>query len=151
MIYSDRLIELRDKNNLKQNEIADILGIDRSVYGKYEREYVIIPIKYLNLLSEYYHVSLDYIFSFTNIENYSYVSDTIDKTKAGIRLKEFRKEQKMTQKKLAEVLNTAHQVISKYEKGINLIATPFLYTICSKYHISADYLLGKIDSPKYLK
>ncbi len=49
------------------------------------------------------------------------------------------------------MLNTVHPVITNYENGKHLIATPFLYTICSKYNISADYLLGKIDSPKYLK
>ena len=38
-----------------------------------------------------------------------------------------------------------------YEKGKTLILTSFLYTICKKYNISADYLLGKIDEPKYLK
>ena len=36
------------------------------------------------------------------------------------------------------------------EKGKYLISIPFLYTICKKYNISADYLLGKIDNPKYL-
>ena len=48
------------------------------------------------------------------------------------------------------ILNTVHPVISNYESGKFLIATPFLYTICKKYNISADYLLGKIDNPKYL-
>ena len=69
----------------------------------------------------------------------------------GKRLKEFRKENKLTQSKLATILNTAQPVITNYENGKHLIATPFLYTICKKYHISADYLLGKIDNPKYLK
>ena len=59
----------------------------------------------------------------------------------------FRKSQKLTQVKLASILNTVQPVIANYEKGKNLIATPFLYTICKKYNISADYLLGKIDEP----
>ena len=57
----------------------------------------------------------------------------------------------MTQKKLALILNTTYSNIAFYEKGRNFIATPFLYQICHKYHISADYLLGKINEPKYLK
>ncbi len=67
------------------------------------------------------------------------------------RLKEFRKENKLTQVKLAEILNIANGTIAEYERGTNIIATPFLYTICKNYNISADYLLGKIDEPKYLK
>ena len=67
------------------------------------------------------------------------------------RLKEFRKENKLSQVKLSFLLNVAKGTIGNYETARSLIATPFLYTICKKYHISADYLLGKVDSPKYLK
>ena len=73
-----------------------------------------------------------------------------NKDKSMLRLKEFRKENKLTQEKLASILNTNKSVICGYEKGRYIIATPFLYQICKKYNISADYLLGKIDSPKYL-
>ena len=41
-------------------------------------------------------------------------------------------------------------MLAKYEKGKYIIATTYLYQICKRYNISADYLLGKIDSPKYL-
>ena len=67
------------------------------------------------------------------------------------RIKDLRIENNLTQKELANILNIDSSTISKYEHGINVIATPFLYTICKKYNISADYLLGKIDNPKYLK
>ena len=61
-----------------------------------------------------------------------------------------RNKNKLTQSKLAEILNTNQSVIANYERGRTPVATPFLYTICKKYNISADYLLGKTDSPKYL-
>ena len=47
---------------------------------------------------------------------------------------------------LANYLNTTQSVIADYERGRYLISTPFLYTICKKYNISADYLLGRIDT-----
>ncbi len=151
MLYNNRLMELREANNLKQSDIAKILNVDRSVYGKYEREYVLIPINYLNMLCNHFNISFDYIFSFTDKLNYENNSVKINKTLSGKRLKEFRKENKLTQDKLAKVLNISYGTLSGYEIGRYLIATPFLYTICHKYHISADYLLGKIDEPKYLK
>ncbi|MCM1052734.1 MAG: helix-turn-helix domain-containing protein [Ruminococcus sp.] len=150
-MYKEKLIELRESKNIKQYNIAKILNIYKGTYNQYETEYQIIPIKHLNIICNYLNVSIDYIFSLTDKKNYTNSIDNISKIKSGNRLKEFRKEKKLTQKKIAEDLNTVHQVISKYEKGTNLIATPFLYTICSKYHISADYLLGKVDNPKYLK
>lgn len=150
MNYSNKILEIRTDNNLTQKDIADLLNINRSTYKDYELQISIIPIKHLVTISEYFNISVDYIMGFTHQKQYSNVKD-VDKMKAGSRLKEFRKENNLTQIKLANILNTTFSSIAFNEKGRNLIATPFLYTICQKYHISADYLLGKIDNPKYLK
>lgn len=151
MIYKKKLIELREEKELKQYEIANILGIYKGLYNQYETEYEIIPIKHLNTLCNYFHVSFDYMFNFTKEKNYKEIKPEIDLIKAGQRLKEFRKEIKKTQTGLASELNCSYGTIAGYEIGRYLIATPFLYTICKKYNISADYLLGKINEPKYLK
>ena len=149
MNYNDRLLDLRISLKKKQKDIANILKINRSTYKDYELQTSIIPIKHLVTLSNYFDVSIDYLLGLTNIKQYQNISE-VDKVKAGQRLKEFRKEQKLTQVKLASILNTTFSSIAFNEKGRNLIATPFLYTICTKYHISADYLLGKSENPKYL-
>ncbi len=151
MLYSTRLQSLRENNDLTQAKAGNIIGLDSGTYSNYEHEVILIPLKHLNTLCNYYNVSIDYIFNFTNDLNYDNNTKDINKNICGMKLKEFRKENKITQKKLAELLNTVQSVIAKWEKGNNLISTPFLYTICKKYNISADYLLGKIDNPKYLK
>ncbi|MCM1053001.1 MAG: helix-turn-helix domain-containing protein [Ruminococcus sp.] len=151
MDYGEILKKIRTERNLTQSVVAEYLNISQVTYSHYEIQEKIIPLERLNELTNFFNVSIDYIFSFTNVLNYKNNLKDIDKALSGKRIKELRQENKMTQKKLAEILNTAHQVISRYEKGIYVIATPFLYDICKKYHISADYLLGKIDNPKYLK
>ncbi len=151
MIYSEKLKEIRNKYNLRQIDLANILQIERAAYTQYEKEYIIIPIKHLNTLCNYFNVSLDYTFSLTNNINCLNSSNEINKELSGQRLKELRKENNLTQKKLASILNVGETTIAEYERGKNIIATPFLYTICNKYNISADYLLGKVDNPKYLK
>lgn len=148
-MYQERLKQLRERLGLTQKEVADYLKIDSSHYGHLEVEYEIMPIKHLNALVNYFNVSIDYFFNFTDIKQYENSQKEIDKKVSGNRLKEFRKEHKLTQVKLANILNTVHPVIVNYEKGKHLIATPFLYEICKTYHISADYILGKTDSPKY--
>ena len=145
MIYNKRLIELREKNELKQYDIANILNIYKGLYNQYETEYAIIPIKHLNTLCNYFNVSFDYLFGLTNKLNYKENINEIDCLKSGNRIKEFRKENKITQERLASELNMARSALANYERGRTVIATPFLYTICKKYQISADYLLGKID------
>ncbi len=147
----EKLKFLRERNNLNITQVASILKMDRSQYGHYENNHVTIPLKHLINLCNYFDVSIDYIFDLTNEVQYSKIYKEIDRKKAGMRLKNWRKEQNLTQTKLATILNTVHPVIVNYENGKHLIATPFLYTICKKYNISADYLLGRINSPKYLK
>lgn len=150
MNYGTIIKKLREEQNKTQQEIASILGIARQTYNHYEIQDSIIPLKHLNNLANYYNVSIDYIFELTKQRRYSNFKKEININLSKERLKSFRKEQKLTQVKLANILNTFHTVIVDYEHGKNLIATPFLYTICKKYNISADYLLGKINDPKYL-
>ena len=144
-MFPERLKELGERIGLTITKVAEILGIDRSQYGHYENNYVTIPIKHLITLCNYYDVSLDYIFEFTDARQYNNINKVIDKKLAGKRLKEFRKQNKLTQTKLSEFLNTTFSTISSYERGVNLLSTNYLYTICSKYHISADYLLGRTN------
>ncbi|MCM1052928.1 MAG: helix-turn-helix domain-containing protein [Ruminococcus sp.] len=151
MQYGEKLKEIRIKNNLTGTKMAEILNISQVTYSHYEIQERIIPIERLNDISNYFDISIDYIFSLTNINSYKNSLKEIDKKLAGQRLKGFRKENKLTQEKLAKSLNTVHSVITKIENGTYIISTAFLYTICIKYKISADYLLGKIDNPKYLK
>lgn len=150
MNITEQLKELRESKKLKIYDISLLLGMEKDTYGKYERENVTIPIKHLITVCDFFEVSIDYIFNNSKIKNYQQVKPSVNIILAGNRLKEFRKDNKLTQEKLANLLNTNKSVVCNYEKGRHLIATPFLYTICKKYHISADYLLGKTDKPKYL-
>ncbi len=151
MNYGELLKDIRKDKEKTQADIANILKISRGTYKDYELEVAIIPIKHLITLANYYNVSIDYLFGLSRTEQYKNNILEIDYIKAGMRLKEFRKDNKLTQKDLASLLNTTFSSIAWYEKGRNLIATPFLYTICKTYKISADYLLGKIDKKITLK
>lgn len=148
MNYGKILKSLREEMNLTQDEVAKQINIQGKVYSMYETEYIIIPSKHLVTICDYFNISLDYVFGFTNLKQYLGTIKGIDKKMAGERLKKWRKEHKLTQNKLASLLNTTQSVIADYERGRYLIATPFLYMICKKYDVSADYLLGRINLPK---
>lgn len=144
-MYKETLKDLRAQNNIKQQDLANYLNLSVSSYATYENEIDIFPIKHLNNVCNFFNVSLDYIFNLEKLQQYKDNNQSINTVISGTRLKELRKEHKLTQKQLSEILKSDNSTISKYEKGINIIATPFLYDICKKYNISADYLLGKID------
>ena len=67
-MYYSRLKDLREDNDLKQKEVASILGIDQRVYSNYELGKREIPTKFIVTLSDFYHVSTDYILDKTNIK-----------------------------------------------------------------------------------
>ena len=148
--YGIKLYQLRDRYGKINIEISNLLKISDSLYSRYEKEEQTIPIIHLNTLCNYFNVSIDYIFEFTNIKKYKNLRDEINIKLSSERLKEIRKENNLTQIKLADILNVDNSMLAKYEKGNYIIATTYLYQICKKYNISADYLLGKIDHPKYL-
>lgn len=137
-------------NNITKRTLANLVGVSESCYNHYESEDDIIPLKHLIVICDYFNISLDYILGFSDVSTCDCFK-RFDKKEAGKRLKEFRKEQKLTQTKLGDVLNIGQPVVANYENGKHLIATIFLYDICKKYKVSADYLLGRSDEPKYLK
>ena len=150
MNYGEMLFKQRDRLGLTNVELAQILGISDSLYSRYEKEKQTIPIKHLNTLCNYFNCSIDYIFGFSKNKEYPKSKKEINKDLMRNRLRELRKENKITQKELAISINVAASTISDYERKENIIATPFLYQICKKYNISADYLLGKTNYPKKL-
>ncbi len=61
------------------------------------------------------------------------------------RLKMLRKEKKLTQVKLGEMLNYGYTAIANYESGRNQPAIADLKKIASIFDVSLDYLLGVND------
>ena len=55
------LKELRQKNKISQNEIAKILGVDRSNYSRYESGAIEPNIQILQKRADYFNVSIDYL------------------------------------------------------------------------------------------
>lgn len=144
------LKKIRINAKKTQREIAQYLNISEYTYSHYETEYALIPIKHLIRYCHYFQVSIDYVFGLTNFETYQNNYADVDLKKVSQNLKDFRKEFKLTQEKLAKILNIGKGTIADYERGRYLISTPFLYQMSKTYHISADYLLGRISEPKYL-
>ena len=68
-MYLRRLRDLREDHDLMQKEIAAVLGIQQTVYSRYERGYQTIPLEHLVKLADYYHVSTDYLLDRTDNPN----------------------------------------------------------------------------------
>ncbi|MDD6238970.1 MAG: helix-turn-helix transcriptional regulator [Oscillospiraceae bacterium] len=65
-MYFQRIRDLREDCDLTQREVAEFLGIQQTVYSRYERGFQTIPVEHLLKLADFYHVSTDYMLGRTN-------------------------------------------------------------------------------------
>ncbi|QUH28576.1 helix-turn-helix domain-containing protein [Vallitalea guaymasensis] len=56
-----RVRHLREDLDLKQKDIASIIGIDQSTYSDYETGKLNIPIETFIKLADYYNTSIDFL------------------------------------------------------------------------------------------
>lgn len=66
MNYVVRMRNLREDNDLTQQEIATVLGTSQTMYARYERGANELPIRHLIALAKYYDVCTDYLLGLTN-------------------------------------------------------------------------------------
>ncbi len=146
--YGQRIRDLREKDNISQRMLGDAIGVSRSAINQFERQYDLAPTERLNSIANYFDVSIDYLLGFTNKKQYKNSKKEIDFAISSIRLRTWRKSKKLTQEQLAKEIDVSPSIIVRHENNKHLLATPFLYQLCSHYKLSADYLLGKTDEPK---
>ena len=65
MLYR-RIRDLREDKDLRQEDVAEYLGISQTVYSRYERGFQTIPVTHLLRLADFYGVTTDYILGRTN-------------------------------------------------------------------------------------
>ncbi|MCL1806345.1 MAG: helix-turn-helix domain-containing protein [Oscillospiraceae bacterium] len=61
MTYQERIRALREDADIKQEQIANMLGVAQNTYSQYELGKRSMPIDYLIVLCKYYKVSSDYV------------------------------------------------------------------------------------------
>jgi len=75
-----RLVELRLKHGLTQEDVANVLGVGRTTYAMYEQGNREMDYELLVKIANYYKVSLDFLFGRSAIPIHpgSYTEDEIE-------------------------------------------------------------------------
>ncbi len=68
MKYNERIRALREDNDLKQHQIAELLHIGQKTYSDYELGKTRIPLESIIILAEYYDVDLNYICGVSDVK-----------------------------------------------------------------------------------
>ena len=143
MIF-ERLKERRKYEGYTQQEVANILNVQRATYAGWETGKDIMPLRQFFKLSNNYQLSLDYLTGLNDDES-KVVSKTqfIDLNQVAERMKSFRKEKHLTQKQIADALQTTQSNIHKYETGKCLITTMYALEFSKHFDYQLDKLLGR--------
>ena len=64
--YPERIKDLREDNDLTQEQVAKLLGIAQTTYSQYENHKRAMPVEHIMTLCSYYGVSADYLLGLTN-------------------------------------------------------------------------------------
>lgn len=140
-----RLRELRNMAGLTQQSIADTLNVKRATYAGWETGKDIMPLRQLNKIANSYKISLDYLTELSNDNKKmkSKIGDKIDINLVSENLKNHRKKKHLTQKDVADALQTTQSNIHKYETGKCLITTVYALEFAKHFSCSLDDLLGR--------
>lgn len=57
----ENIRNLREDNDIIQNELAEYLNVKQTTYSKYELGKINVPVEVLIKLADYYDVSIDYL------------------------------------------------------------------------------------------
>lgn len=66
-LFGNRLRMLRTQNRKNQEQMAKLLKIQRTTYGEYERGKISPPMEKVQILANYFDVSVDYLMGNTNL------------------------------------------------------------------------------------
>ncbi len=139
-----RLKNLREDHDLKQYEMASLLGVSRTTYSLWELGINIIPVNYLVLFANHFAVNMDYLVGLAKEKKQVKSKNALDKKMLGSKLKEVRVKKGLSQENIASDLEVSQACITKYEKGQVLISTNNLCKFAKIYHVSLDFLCGRV-------
>lgn len=69
MYYTERLKELREDNDLTQEQVAKAVGLKREQYRRYETGINEIKAGHVIRFAKFYNVTTDYLLGLTNEKN----------------------------------------------------------------------------------
>lgn len=110
----EHLKQLRKSKNLLQKDMAQILGVERTTYVKYENGTSEPSNEILKKLADYFEVSTDYLLDYTEIPNGKAAPKVSDDD---IKVALFGGDGEVTDEMWDEVRNFVDYVKSKHSKG----------------------------------
>ncbi len=142
-MISERLKERRSYEGYTQQDIATMLNVGRATYAGWECGKDIIPLKRMYKIANHYRINLDYMLGITNHEEKMKYKKEFDINQVAKNLRKVRKNRKLTQTDVANILHTTQSNIHKYETGKCLITTMYAVQFAKNFDCSLDDIFDR--------
>lgn len=143
MIDFNRLKDIREDNDISQENMSKILGVNRSTYSLWELGINVIPLKNLCDFADYFNLSIDYVLGLTKSRSNKDLIKGLDLKILGENMKNIRLANGLSQENIAVILGVTQACVTRYEKGIICISTSNLYKFCKEFNQSLNFICGK--------
>ncbi len=140
MINTTRIKDIREDNDITQEQMAKILKINRSTYSMWEIGLSIMTIDQLCQFANYFNYSIDYVLGLNNNRRKYINPNKFSYTNLGMNIKKLRIKNNYSQFALAQKLKVTQACIVRWEKGITKISIPNLYKLSIIFNVSLNDL-----------
>ncbi|MCM1052855.1 MAG: helix-turn-helix domain-containing protein [Ruminococcus sp.] len=137
------IAKLRCKKNITQNEMAKLLKISLPAYKLYETNLRVMKISELNVLSNYFNISLNTLLGLSKDFSSTTEQKAVNYKILKYNIKILRRKAKLTQASLAKEFDMSTNTISRFESETRRVDAVFLYKLAKKFNISVDFMCGK--------
>ena len=145
--FMSNLRKIRTESKVSQIQLAEDIGFSNDIISLWETGLRLPSADAIIILSRYFQVSTDYLLKVTdNNSTLHRIQDfDVDMTIFNNRLKELRKNKKLSQEQLAKRAGLTKTSINHWENGKCLPNANAIVALARYFGVTTDYLLGESD------
>ncbi len=143
MIYK-RIKDIREDNDLTQNDIANKLNVNRSTYANWENGDKLIPLEKLDEISVLFNVPFSYLLDMEISYSKKITIKKMNYKKMLDKINNIKKTKKQTYQDIANAIGVSKATAFKYYNNQMKIPVDKLILLSDFMKCNIDQLLGKI-------
>ena len=143
MIYK-RIKDIREDNDLTQNDIANKLNVNRSTYANWENGDKLIPLEKLDDISVLFNVPFSYLLDKEMSYNKKITIKKMNYKKMLDKINAIKNDKKQTYQDIANAIGVSKATAFKYYNNQMKIPVDKLILLSDFMKCNIDQLLGKI-------
>ena len=139
-VFADTLTELMEDSHMGVRQLSEMINCDKAAIRRWLYNLYLPDPEIIIKISDTFNVSADYLFGLSENKEFTKVesSDTFYQ-----RYVKLRNTNKYNDSKVSKECNIRDSILSKWKNIKKFPSTESLLKLCTHFHCSLDYLLGR--------